>query len=70
MLTRNRWLYAVRGVLCITFGILALVWPEQTIFALVLLFGAYALVDAILISSLPKSNQFCTKAFLVYQDKP
>lgn len=70
MLTRNWWLYAVRGVLGIIFGILALVWPEQTILALVLLFGAYALVDALMISSSPKSGQLNMKACLGYQDKP
>jgi uncharacterized membrane protein HdeD (DUF308 family) len=45
--TRNWWLYAVRGLLAVIFGVLALVWPGQTMLALVLLFGAYALVDGI-----------------------
>ncbi len=46
-ITRNWWLYTLRGVVAILFGILALVWPKETILALVLLFGAYALVDGI-----------------------
>ena len=47
LLTRHWWLLVVRGVLGILFGILALVWPGATIAALVLLFGAYAIVDGV-----------------------
>ncbi len=46
-LTRNWWLFAVRGVLAICFGILAIIWPQLTVLVLVLLFGAYALADGI-----------------------
>jgi uncharacterized membrane protein HdeD (DUF308 family) len=46
-LSRDWWHFAVRGVLAIVFGILALIWPESTKTALVLLFGAFALVDGI-----------------------
>ena len=44
-LFRNWWIIAVRGMLAIVFGILALVWPDTTKLALVLLFGTYVLVD-------------------------
>lgn len=44
-LSRDWWHFAVRGVLAIVFGILALVWPGATVKALVLLFGAFVLVD-------------------------
>ena len=44
-LFRNWWIAAVRGVLAIVFGILALVWPDTTKLALVLLFGTFALID-------------------------
>ncbi len=44
-LFHNWWLFAVRGALAIVFGVMALIWPEQVKVALVLLFGAYALVD-------------------------
>jgi uncharacterized membrane protein HdeD (DUF308 family) len=44
-LTRHWWIVALRGAVAILFGITALVWPGITVFALVLLFGAYALVD-------------------------
>jgi uncharacterized membrane protein HdeD (DUF308 family) len=45
--SRNWWLVALRGVVAILFGILAFVWPGITITVLVLLFGAYALVDGL-----------------------
>jgi uncharacterized membrane protein HdeD (DUF308 family) len=44
-LSRNWWHFALRGVFAILFGILALVWPKSAITALVLLFGAFVLVD-------------------------
>lgn len=45
--TQNWWLFALRGLAAIIFGGVALIWPEQTAEALVLMFGAYALVDGI-----------------------
>ncbi len=44
-LFRNWWIVAVRGVLAIVFGALALIWPDTTKLVLVLLFGTFALVD-------------------------
>jgi len=46
-LTRSWWILAIRGIAAILFGIAAFVWPSITLAALVLLFGAYALVDGI-----------------------
>jgi uncharacterized membrane protein HdeD (DUF308 family) len=46
-LVRNWWLIALRGVLAIVFGIIALAAPLATILALVLLFSAYMLLDAV-----------------------
>lgn len=46
-LARNWWVFLVRGILAILFGIAAFVWPGITITVLVLMFGAYALVDGI-----------------------
>jgi uncharacterized membrane protein HdeD (DUF308 family) len=47
LLTRNWWALVVRGVMAILFGVLAFSWPGITLAALVLLFGAYVLVDGI-----------------------
>jgi uncharacterized membrane protein HdeD (DUF308 family) len=47
LVARDWWVFAVRGVAAILFGILAFVWPAQTIAVLVLLFGAYAFVDGV-----------------------
>jgi uncharacterized membrane protein HdeD (DUF308 family) len=47
-LSRNWWVVALRGAAAVVFGVLALVWPDVTVAVLVLLFGAYALVDGIL----------------------
>jgi uncharacterized membrane protein HdeD (DUF308 family) len=44
-LSRRWWALAVRGVAGILFAILAVLEPGLTLFSLVLLFGAYALVD-------------------------
>jgi uncharacterized membrane protein HdeD (DUF308 family) len=46
-LSRHWGMLAFRGVLAILFGVVAWIWPGITLYALVLLFGAYALVDGI-----------------------
>jgi uncharacterized membrane protein HdeD (DUF308 family) len=46
-LARNWWAIALRGLAGIIFGVLAFVVPGVTLAVLVLLFGAYALVDGI-----------------------
>ena len=46
-LTRIWWILAVRGAVAVIFGLLALIWPEITLLALVLVFGAYAFVDGL-----------------------
>ncbi len=47
-LARYWWVVALRGALAVLFGLMAFVWPALTLATLVLLFGAYALVDGIL----------------------
>ena len=47
-LARNWWVFALRGVFAVIFAVMAFVWPEATRLALVLLFGAYALMDGVL----------------------
>ena len=46
-LARNWWAIALRGVAAIIFGILGLLMPVITMAALILLFGAYAVVNGI-----------------------
>ena len=46
-LAENWWLILLRGIAAILFGILAFLWPGITLITLVILFGAYALVDGI-----------------------
>ncbi|HEX6470962.1 MAG TPA: HdeD family acid-resistance protein [Streptosporangiaceae bacterium] len=38
---------AVRGVLAVIFGVIALVWPGITALALAIVFGAYALINGV-----------------------
>jgi uncharacterized membrane protein HdeD (DUF308 family) len=47
-LTRQWWSVALRGVLAVAFGVVAWIWPDITLHALVLLYGFYALVDGLL----------------------
>ncbi|HEV3086040.1 MAG TPA: HdeD family acid-resistance protein [Candidatus Elarobacter sp.] len=46
-LSREWWIVALRGVISILFGIVAFVYPGITLFALVIFFGAYLLIDGI-----------------------
>src|SRR5499426_3795964 len=47
-LAKSWWLLLLRGIAAIIFGILAFVWPGLTLVTLVLLYGAFALVDGVL----------------------
>jgi uncharacterized membrane protein HdeD (DUF308 family) len=42
------WLLLLRGLAAIVFGVLAFLWPGLTLVTLVLLYGAFALVDGVL----------------------
>jgi uncharacterized membrane protein HdeD (DUF308 family) len=44
---RNWWLVALRGVVALIFGVLTIFRPGVTLAALILLFGAYAIVNGI-----------------------
>lgn len=46
-LTRNWWMWLIRGIAAIIFGILAWIWPGATWVAIAILFGAYAFVDGV-----------------------
>ena len=43
----NWWLFLLRGIAAIAFGVLSLFVPELTLFALILLYGAYAFTDGV-----------------------
>ena len=42
------WLLLLRGIAGVIFGVLAFIWPGLTLVTLVLLYGAFALVDGVL----------------------
>jgi uncharacterized membrane protein HdeD (DUF308 family) len=46
-LSRNWWLILLRGICAIVFGVLAFALPGLALVTLVLLYGAYALVDGV-----------------------
>jgi uncharacterized membrane protein HdeD (DUF308 family) len=47
-LARNWWLILLRGIAAVIFGVLTFIWPGVTLLTLVLLYGAFALVDGAL----------------------
>jgi uncharacterized membrane protein HdeD (DUF308 family) len=47
VLTRNWWMWLIRGIAAIIFGVLAWIWPGLTWITIAIFFGAYALVDGI-----------------------
>jgi uncharacterized membrane protein HdeD (DUF308 family) len=56
-LSRNWWLFAIRGIAAIAFGLLAFTWPALTLRVLVALFAIYALVDGVsLLASLARGG--------------
>jgi uncharacterized membrane protein HdeD (DUF308 family) len=42
--TRNWWAFAIQGVAAVVFGVLTLIWPGASLWAMLALFGAFALV--------------------------
>ncbi len=46
-IAREWWVFLVRGIAAIVFGVMALVWPVATLLVLVIMFGAYVLVDGV-----------------------
>jgi uncharacterized membrane protein HdeD (DUF308 family) len=47
LLAKNWWVFLVRGLLAILFGVMAFAWPGLTLVTLVFLFGAWALVSGV-----------------------
>jgi len=46
-IAKNWWVMLIRGIAAVVFGILAFTWPGITLTVLIILFGAYALIDGI-----------------------
>ncbi len=58
MMARHWWVFALRGIAAILFGVLAALWPDLTLVVLVALFAAFALVDgASLLVSLARGDR-------------
>jgi uncharacterized membrane protein HdeD (DUF308 family) len=47
VLALNWWAMALRGIVAVIFGLIAFFMPVATLYALTILFGAYALIDGI-----------------------
>lgn len=47
VMTRYWWATVLRGVAAVLFGVMAVIWPDVTLLALLVLFGAYVLVDGV-----------------------
>ena len=47
LLARNWWLFLLRGLAAVAFGVLSLIWPGLSLLTLIWLFAAYALVDGV-----------------------
>jgi uncharacterized membrane protein HdeD (DUF308 family) len=47
-IAKNWWALVIRGLLGISLGVITFLWPGITLASLVILFGAYALVDGVM----------------------
>ncbi len=46
-LAENWWMFLVKGICAVVFGVLTFVWPGLTLVTLVLLYGVFALTDGV-----------------------
>jgi uncharacterized membrane protein HdeD (DUF308 family) len=46
-LGKNWWLFLLRGIASIIFGLLSFAWPDIALFTIVLLYGVFALADGV-----------------------
>ncbi|WP_226664584.1 HdeD family acid-resistance protein [Microbulbifer aggregans] len=47
LLAENWWVLLLRGLFAVLFGVLTFVWPGISLLSLIILFGAYSLVDGV-----------------------
>jgi uncharacterized membrane protein HdeD (DUF308 family) len=68
-LVRNWWLFTLRGVAGITFGLIALIFPGTTMLSLVIVFSAYMLVDGVagIVSAVRAARQRDRWGLLVFE---
>ena len=59
LLRHNWWLVALRGVSALVLAVLLLLWTSRTLLALILVFGAYTLIDGLLtvVSAVRRGSQ-------------
>ncbi len=69
LLAQNWWAFAIRGVLGIIFGLIAIFQPGVTMLSLVLVFSAYAFIDGIfaIIASVRAARQHEKWGFLALE---
>lgn len=47
-MSENWWLFLVRGILALIFGVVAIVVPIATVITLAIIFGVYAIIDGVM----------------------
>src|SRR5262249_23942650 len=69
ILIGNWWALALRGLVAILFALIAFFWPGLTATALVLIFGAYAMLDGIfaLVAALPAARRHARSGSLLVE---
>lgn len=48
ILLRSWWVLVLRGLFAILFGLIAIAWPDITVFVIVTIFGAFLLLDGLI----------------------
>jgi uncharacterized membrane protein HdeD (DUF308 family) len=60
---RNWWVLALRGLLAVLFAFCAFIWPGLTLGVLVLLWGAFAIVDGVIAIAAGASTRWWSQVF-------
>jgi uncharacterized membrane protein HdeD (DUF308 family) len=48
ILLRSWWVLILRGLFAVVFGLIAIVWPDITVFVIVTIFGAFLMLDGMI----------------------